>query len=122
MSEEIENIPLDEYPVQIVPGKFALLKAKTLYKFQNDNKTDGRWLAICKCESTFMKRDNTEGKALSIRIYRWQWRQVTKWDPDQRKRIPTSEYRWFQEQQTNLSRKDYWDKIKNVVDEYMKEI
>ena len=121
MSEDLENIPLEEYPVQEVEGKFRLLGAKTLYRFKNQTNTDGRWLAVCLCESTFM-RQGQPATSKSIRIYRWQWRQSTKWDPQQNKRIPTGYYRWFNEQQTTLNRRDFWEKIKEMVDEYIEEL
>lgn len=117
----VEQPPLADYPVQTTPGRFELLEAVTLYCFKNATNTDGRWLAVCKVRSVFKRRDGTTGSQEKVRIYRWQWREARKYDPNTQKSLGTGEYRWFGEERCTPSKK-YWEKIKNAVDEYLSEI
>lgn len=120
--EKTEEIPISEYPVQVSPGRLELVDAYTVYKFQNDMKTDGRWLAVCLCKSIFKKRDNTQGESKSVRIYRWQWRSATRWDADKKKRVPTGEYRWFLEQQHTINKVEIWKSTKDAIEHFIKSL
>lgn len=117
-----EPIPLADYPVQVAADRLELLDARTVYMFKNQTNTDGRWLAVCLCKSKFQRRDGTGGESNSVRIYRWRWRQGTKWNQEQRKRVPDGIYRWYQEQQTNLNKATIWEEIKEFVDEFMSKL
>jgi len=119
MGIEIEQPSLDEYPLNRVGGKIELLDAETIYRFKNSNDTDGRWLAVLKIKSTF-GRNNRE--SVSVRIYRWRWRQPTKWNQEQRKRVPEGEYRWFLEQKHNINKREIWERTRAAVDKFLSNI
>ena len=113
MSEnKVEQPSLDEYPLGD-SDKIKMLEAETIYRFWNDNETDGRWQAVLLVETQYGK---------SIRVYRWRWRRGTKWNPDQRKRIPFGDYRWFLEQQLTLNKQRLWDQIKGAVEGFFDKI
>ena len=112
MSEK-EEIALSEYPVATVPEKLELIDAVTIYRFKNDAKTDGRWLAVCLCRSAF---------GLSSRIYRWRWRSATRWNNDTRKRVSTGEYSWFLEQAHTVNKKELWEKTKAAMDGFVEQL
>jgi len=121
MAEEYEQPALREYPLNVTPGRFELLDAETLYKFINRDETDGRWLAVCKVKSTFKRRDGSTSTQEKVRIYRWQFKEKRRWNPEERKSFGTGEYAWTQEEVCTPSKK-YWSAIKSLVDEFLSEI
>lgn len=122
MTEEYEQPTLEEYPLNVTPGRFELLDAETIYRFQNRELTDGRWLAVCKVRSTFKDRRTDETISQEkVRIYRWQFKEKRRWNPDERKSLGTGEYAWTQEELCTPSKK-YWESIKSLVDEFLSEI
>lgn len=111
--EEVPQPELDEYPVQS-SEKFQIVDAVTKYKFINEKlrKPSGRWLAILGVNSTFydwkVKSEVTEPKVI---VYRWLWRQPSKWNPDTRKREYFGEYKWFKEQEISFTSREKFDEI-----------
>lgn len=118
---KLEQPSLSEYPITD-NEKIKILNAYTVYKFMNPDKTDGRWLAVLKVQTTYIDKDKSTKTSSSVRVFRWQWKQAYKWSAAAGKSIPSGERMWIKEQESAFNKTDVWNMVKTKVDEYIKEI
>jgi len=114
---EVEQPPLDEYPMDRADGKMTILNARTIYRFIRPDGSDGHWLAVLVVEADF-----GQGPKRSVRIYKWQWRQPRKREeqPDGTvKYIPMGEHRWARPMKHNINKKRVWEDTKAAVDTFV---
>lgn len=116
---EVEQPALSEYP--IMGDKMEILSAYTIYKFVDRAGKDGRWQAVLKVKSTYQNREGGTDTSVSIRVYRWRWKQATKWNPSTQKAVPSGDYKWTREQELTINKIDLWNTIKNKVEEFTKD-
>jgi hypothetical protein len=115
----VEQPKLSEYPIAAT-DKIQVLDAYTIYKFMDPNGKSGRWQAVLKVKSTYIDNRTNETKTtVTVRVYRWQYRDVGKWDQTQNKRLPTGTLTWAKEHEFSVSKPDIWNSIKSKVDEYL---
>lgn len=115
----VEQPNLSDYPLIASKDKIEVLDAYTVYKFLDDNKKTGRWLAVLTVKSKFKTNTGADGTAVSVRIYRWEYREVTRYDRDTNTRIGTGTYKWMEEQTHTINREDIWKKTKGAIDEFL---
>lgn len=114
-----EQPEVSEYPITSKDGSTKVLDAETIYKFTDPDKKSGRWLAVLTIQTSWKDAEGKQTTKVNVRILRWEYRALTRWDNDQRKRIPTGEYGWVQEQDHSVNKKTVWDKTITAVDKQL---
>jgi hypothetical protein len=115
----LEQPDVSEYPITSKDGSTKVLDAETIYKFTDPDKKSGRWLAVLTIQTSWKDTEGKQTTKVNVRILRWEYRALTKWDNDQKKRVPTGEYGWVQEQDHSVNKKTVWDKTVAAVDEQL---
>lgn len=116
---KIEQPKLSEYPI-VSNEKMQVLSAYTIYKFMDQTKTSGRWQAVLKVKTTYVDDKTKETKPnITVRVFRWQWRDPGKWNPELNKRVATGTYTWNKEHEMSVGKPEVWEQIKNKIDEFL---
>lgn len=103
---EVVQPQLSEYPVKSVPGTFEVLKAHTVMKWD-----EHWWFFVAKVKTTSRGKES-----MGIQAFKFEWRQPTSWDSDSRRRVPTGDFKWIQDQSIRINGKEQWEDFKKAVE------
>jgi len=116
---KIEQPKISEYPI-VSDEKLQVLSAYTIYKFMDPDKISGRWQAVLKVKTTYVDQKTKETKPnVTVRVFRWQWRDAGKWNDELKKWVPSGTRTWTKEHEMSIGKPEVWSLIKSKVDEFL---
>lgn len=118
------------YPIYIRPnakGTIEVLDGADVYKWVSDDNTNGRWMAVLLCKSTYPKWGTDEMQtSIGVKLFVWTYgeRKNYKGRDSEGKPImeSTGEYFWKEVGNMPINKQEYWDKISKAMEKFAPEL